>query len=60
VCEYLELCGRVAERTHEGADAHIDALANRYLGADEYPDRVPGEQRLLIGVQPEHARVRGG
>jgi PPOX class probable F420-dependent enzyme len=58
--EYLEVRGRVAERTHEGADAHIDSLAKKYLGEDTYPYRQPGEQRLIIRVEPEHARVRGG
>ena len=58
--EYLEIRGRVAERTHDGADEHIDALAKKYLGADEYPYRQPGEQRLIIRVQPDHVAVRGG
>jgi PPOX class probable F420-dependent enzyme len=51
--EYVEVRGRVAERTHEGADEHIDALAKKYLGADSYPYRQPGEQRLIIRVEPE-------
>jgi len=58
--EYLEVRGRVAERTHEGADAHIDSLAKKYLGEDTYPYRQPGEQRLIISFEPEHASVRGG
>jgi PPOX class probable F420-dependent enzyme len=58
--EYLEIRGRVAERTREGADEHIDAMAKKYLGKDEYPFRQPGEQRLIIRVEPEHARVWGG
>jgi PPOX class probable F420-dependent enzyme len=58
--EYLEVRGREAERTHEGADAHIDALAKKYMGVDEYPRRRPGEQRLIIRVEPDYARVRGG
>ncbi len=33
-------------RTDDGADAHIDALAKKYLGQDEYPFRQPGEQRV--------------
>jgi PPOX class probable F420-dependent enzyme len=52
--EYVEIRGRVAERTHEGADEHIDALAKKYLGQDEYPARQPGEQRVIIRVEPEH------
>jgi PPOX class probable F420-dependent enzyme len=58
--EYLEVRGRVAERTHDGADEHIDALAMKYLGKDEYPYRQPGEQRVIIRVEPEVARVLGG
>jgi PPOX class probable F420-dependent enzyme len=58
--QYLAVRGRVGERTHEGADAHIDALARKYLGADEYPYRRAGEQRVIIRVDPEYVRVFGG
>jgi PPOX class probable F420-dependent enzyme len=58
--EYLEVRGRVAERTHEGADEHIDAMAKKYMGVDEYPLRQPGEQRVIIRVEPEHVHVSGG
>jgi PPOX class probable F420-dependent enzyme len=58
--EYLEVRGRVAERTHDGADEHIDSLAKKYLGKDEYPYRQPGEQRVIIRVEPETAKVWGG
>ncbi len=57
--EYLAVRGRVAERTHDGADAHIDALAKKYMGVDEYPLRQPGEQRVIIRVEPEHVHVWG-
>jgi PPOX class probable F420-dependent enzyme len=55
--EYVEIRGTVAERTHEGADAHIDALARKYLGRDEYPGRRPGERRVIIRVEPEHVYI---
>jgi PPOX class probable F420-dependent enzyme len=58
--EYVEIRGTVAERTHEGADEHIDALAKKYMGVDEYPLRQPGEQRVIIRVEPEHTKVWGG
>src|SRR5919202_2087723 len=35
--------GEVVEATHEGADAHIDRLAKKYLGQDTYPLRQAGE-----------------
>lgn len=58
--EYLEVRGRVAERTHEGADEHIDKLAKKYMDVDEYPLRKAGEQRVIIRVEPDYVRVRGG
>ncbi|MCW2748255.1 MAG: class putative F420-dependent enzyme [Nocardioidaceae bacterium] len=50
--EYVEITGRVTEVTHDGADAHIDALSNRYIGID-YPNRFEGEERLKVTVVPE-------
>jgi len=41
-----------AEFIDEGADAHIDALAKKYLGVDTYPGRKPGEQRVIVRVTP--------
>jgi PPOX class probable F420-dependent enzyme len=58
--EYVTIRGQVAERTHEGADEHINAMAKKYLDKDEYPFRQPGEQRLIIRVQAEHVHVYGG
>ena len=54
---YVQVRGRVVESTEAGADAHIDALAKKYLGQDRYPFRQPGERRLLYKVLPE--RVQG-
>jgi hypothetical protein len=31
-----------------GADDHIDKLAKRFLYADKYPFRRPGERRLIV------------
>ena len=52
---YLEVRGKVAERTHKGADAHIDAMAKKYLGQDKYPSRQPGEVRVIYKVVPERS-----
>jgi len=56
---YLEIRGRVVEITEEGADAHIDKMAKKYLDADKYPYRQSGEVRVLYKVQPEHTSMMG-
>ena len=48
-----------AELTTDGADAQIDKLAKKYLGADEYPNRRPGEQRVKVRIAPEHITASG-
>ncbi len=45
--------GVVTEVTNDGADAHIDTLAKKYLGLDEFPMRQPGEVRLKVRIRPE-------
>lgn len=57
--EYVEIRGRVTEETEEGADAHIDALAKKYLGVDSYPYRDPSEQRIIVRVAAEKVNYRG-
>ena len=39
-----------AELIDEGADAHIDSLAKKYLGADSYPFRNAEEQRVTVRI----------
>ena len=56
---YLEIRGRVVEITEHGADAHIDKMAKKYLGADKYPYRQPNEVRVLLKIQPEHTTMMG-
>ena len=48
---YVEVRGRVREITQDGADAHIDAMAKKYLGQDKYPYRQPDEQRVIYKVE---------
>ena len=49
---YLQIRGRVLNVTEEGADAHIDSLAKKYLGQDQYPFRQPGEVRIKCEIEP--------
>ena len=52
---YLQVRGRVVEITQEGADAHIDKMAKKYLDQEHYPYRQPGEVRVIYKIEPQRA-----
>ena len=56
---YLAIRGDVDEITENGADAHIDSLAKKYLGKDRYPFRAPGEVRVIYKIRPEKVSTSG-
>ena len=56
---YVEVRGRVREITQDGADAHIDKMAKKYLGKDKYPFGQPGEQRVIYKIKIEKAHGVG-
>ena|SRR5262245_7604269 len=56
---YLQVRGRIVERTEQGADEHINKLAKKYLDLDKYPYRRPGEVRVIYKVKPERVNVMG-
>ena len=56
---YLAVRGNVEEITEEGADAHIDSLAKKYLDKDKYPFRGPGEVRVIYRIRPEKVSTMG-
>jgi PPOX class probable F420-dependent enzyme len=51
--------GTVTDVSTEGADAHIDALAKKYLGVDTYPMRREGEVRIRVTVRTDHIAMQG-
>jgi PPOX class probable F420-dependent enzyme len=55
----LMIRGRVAKISNEGADAHIDKMAKKYMGVDEYPFRTPDEVRVMYYIQPERVAAMG-
>ncbi len=55
----LAVRGRVVEYITEGADAHIDSMAKKYMGLDKYPMRKPGEQRVIYKIAPESVSSMG-
>ena len=48
----LSVTGTVEEVTTDGAREHIDALARRYMGVDEYPSPIETE-RVILSIEPE-------
>jgi PPOX class probable F420-dependent enzyme len=49
---YVQVRGRVALVTENGADEHINSLTKKYLGQDKYPYRQPGEVRVRYDIEP--------
>jgi PPOX class probable F420-dependent enzyme len=49
---FLSVFGDVDEITTEGAREHIDTLAKRYMGEDEYPNPIRSE-RVVLRIVPE-------
>ena len=55
----LSVTGEVDEVTTEGARDHIDELAKRYVGEDEYPNPIQTE-RVIISIRPENVSHYSG
>ena len=56
---YIQVRGKVRRITENGADAHIDALAKKYIGQDKYPYAGSGEVRVIYKIEPEHVHAMG-
>jgi PPOX class probable F420-dependent enzyme len=56
---YIQIRGRVGHVTEEGALAHIDSLAKKYLGKDKYPFSKPDEVRIIFEIEPGAVQVMG-
>ena len=55
---FLSVTGEVDAVTTEGARDHIDALAARYMGEDEYPQPIESE-RVLLRIRPDDVFAGG-
>lgn len=56
---YIQIRGTVTKETEDGADAHIDSLAKKYLGKDSYPFRSEKEVRVLYEITPDATDTMG-
>jgi PPOX class probable F420-dependent enzyme len=55
---FVQIRGKVVNRTREGAEEHIDMLSRRYTG--EAWQYTPGQVRVIYKILPEHVSTRGG
>lgn len=56
---YIELRGTVVNITEDGADDHIDDLAEAYLNQRPYPFRKEGEVRVTYQIEPVRVHTYG-
>jgi PPOX class probable F420-dependent enzyme len=54
---WVSVRGHIAEMTEEGANAHADKLAKKYLGQDKYGFHQPGDVRVICKILPERVIV---
>ncbi len=56
---YIQIRGSVTRETLEGAHAHIDSLAKKYLGKDDYPWHSDKETRVIFEITPSSIQTMG-
>ncbi|WP_459192774.1 PPOX class F420-dependent oxidoreductase [Halosimplex sp. J119] len=57
---FLSVTGEVTALTEEGAPDHIDELAHRYMGVDEYPNDDPNSgARVIVEIRPDEVYTGG-
>ncbi len=56
---YIQIRGTVTRETEEGANAHIDSLAKKYLGKDVYPWHNDKETRVTYEITPSATQTMG-
>jgi PPOX class probable F420-dependent enzyme len=52
---YVEVRGRIARIEEDQDNAFINRMAKKYIDEDVYPWSQPGEERIVVYVEPEHA-----
>jgi PPOX class probable F420-dependent enzyme len=56
---YLEIRGRVVRVDEDPDYAFIDKMAKKYIGQDKYPWHQPGDERVVVVVEPERTTQMG-
>lgn len=56
---YVQIRGSVTGEMTDGAVAHIDSLAKKYLGKDTYPWHNPKDVRVIYEITPAAVQTMG-
>jgi PPOX class probable F420-dependent enzyme len=56
---YIEIRGKVVDFIEDPDKAFIDSMAKKYLGQDKYPWNQPGDERVVVVIEPERALTMG-
>ena len=56
---YLEIRGEVTKVEEDPNLDFINAMAKKYLDQDEYPFHQPGDERVVVFVEPKHTTQMG-
>lgn len=56
---YLEIRGKVVRIDEDTDRRFVNSMAKKYLGQDTYPWDQPGDERVIIVVEPEHTTHMG-
>jgi PPOX class probable F420-dependent enzyme len=56
---YLEIRGKVVKVEPDPDKAFIDRMAQKYLGEQNYPWSKPGDERVVVVVEPMHTTSMG-
>lgn len=56
---YLEIRGVVARIDEDPDNAFINSMAKKYMDVDEYPFHQPGDQRVVMVIEPLHTTQMG-
>jgi len=56
---YIQIRGTVTKESTDGAVAHIDSLAKKYMGKDVYPWHNAKDVRVIYEITPSAAQAMG-
>ncbi len=56
---WVGIQGTVVEITENGAEEHIDSLAQKYLGVESYPNRQEGQVRVIYRIRADKVFTMG-